>query len=57
MHTFVSMNILPKLERSLQTIDIGTTEHFDYIELFDWMGLTTVDAIAQMLAKYFFPRV
>uniref|UniRef100_A0A1I8B7U2 G-patch domain-containing protein n=1 Tax=Meloidogyne hapla TaxID=6305 RepID=A0A1I8B7U2_MELHA len=56
LYTFVSMNIIPKLSRFLQNIDLSTTEQFEYIELFDWLEMVNVDVIAQILAKNFFPR-
>jgi len=51
------MNIIPKLSRFLQNIDLSNTEQFEYIELFDWLEMVNVDVIAQILAKNFFPRV
>jgi len=51
------MNILPKLSRFLQNIDLSNTEQFEYIELFDWLEMVNVDVIAQILTKNFFPRV
>uniref|UniRef100_A0A914KN32 G-patch domain-containing protein n=1 Tax=Meloidogyne incognita TaxID=6306 RepID=A0A914KN32_MELIC len=56
LYTFISMNILPKLSRFLQNIDLSNTEQFEYIELFDWLEMVNVDVIAQILTKNFFPR-
>ncbi|KAI1709720.1 GC-rich sequence DNA-binding factor-like protein domain-containing protein [Ditylenchus destructor] len=56
MHSFLAMNIVPKLERALQTMNINTTAEFEYIELFDWMEMIHVDVICQMMIKSFFPR-
>uniref|UniRef100_A0A915N1M8 G-patch domain-containing protein n=1 Tax=Meloidogyne javanica TaxID=6303 RepID=A0A915N1M8_MELJA len=56
LYTFISMNIIPKLSRVLQNIDLSNTEQFEYIELFDWLEMVNVDVIAQILAKNFFPR-
>ncbi|KAF7632896.1 G-patch domain-containing protein [Meloidogyne graminicola] len=54
LFTFISMNIIPKLSRYIQNIDITNTEQFEYIELFDWLELINIDVIAQILAKNFF---
>uniref|UniRef100_A0A915E515 G-patch domain-containing protein n=1 Tax=Ditylenchus dipsaci TaxID=166011 RepID=A0A915E515_9BILA len=56
MHTFLGFNIVPKLERALQTIDVNTTEQFNYLELFKWTELINVDVICQMMTRHFFPR-
>lgn len=56
MHAFVSMNIVPKLESALWTIDISTTKEFDELFLFDWLDVVSVDVISHLLVKHFFPR-
>lgn len=57
MQAFIGMNIIPKLEKALQTIDLNTTENFEYLEIFDWVDLVNVEIIAKILTTSFFPRV
>lgn len=56
MHTFVSMNIVPKLERALQVIDINNTDQFEYLEIFEWLEMISPEVIGQLLVTHFFPR-
>ncbi|KAL3077180.1 hypothetical protein niasHS_013169 [Heterodera schachtii] len=56
IHTFIGMNILPKLEKALQSIDLISTDYFDQLELFDWMDFVGGEPIGKILANAFFPR-
>jgi len=56
MSAFLGMNIVPKLERALQSIDINTTEQFEYLEFFRWTELINNDIVTHILVNNFFPR-
>jgi len=59
MQSFLSMNIVPKLERFLAEMDLDPTRNKEYLEFYavlNWLELISIDIICQILVKNFFPR-
>ena len=59
MSSFLSNNIIPKLEQALLHMNLNPLENFEYAEFFaviNWTEVVGVDLTCQIIMKCFFPR-
>lgn len=57
---FLAQNVVPKLGNSLDTMELNPIQNPEYPEweaCMEWLELTHPDAIANIVTKFFFPRV
>lgn len=60
MQSFLSMNIVPKLQLYLAGMDLNPMQNTQYVEFhttIQWMELISADIVCQILVNSFFPRV
>ncbi|VDK30165.1 unnamed protein product [Gongylonema pulchrum] len=60
MSAFLSMNIIPKLEKALQEMIYDPTKNHRYDEFYatlDWIELIGAEGVAGILSRSFFPKV
>ncbi|EPB67440.1 g-patch domain protein [Ancylostoma ceylanicum] len=59
MSAFLAQNVVPKLEKCLDTMNLNPRENKKYEEWYacmSWMGMISPDTMASIVTKYFFPR-
>lgn len=60
MQSFLSMNIVPKLQQFIAGMNLNplqNTQYLEYHTVIDWMELISSDIVCQILVNNFFPRV
>ncbi|XGW07388.1 hypothetical protein V3C99_010515 [Haemonchus contortus] len=59
MSAFLAQNVVPKLEKCLDTMNLNPRENKKYEEWYScmsWIGMISADTMASIVTKYFFPR-
>uniref|UniRef100_A0A1I7X9I8 G-patch domain-containing protein n=1 Tax=Heterorhabditis bacteriophora TaxID=37862 RepID=A0A1I7X9I8_HETBA len=59
MAGFLTQNVVPKLERCLDTMNLDprvNTKYEEWFAVMQWLGMISPDTIASIVTKYFFPR-
>ncbi|KAJ1365567.1 hypothetical protein KIN20_025939 [Parelaphostrongylus tenuis] len=59
MSAFLAQNVVPKLEKCLDTMNLNPRENKKYEEWYacmSWIGMISADVMASVVTKYFFPR-
>ncbi|KJH43692.1 g-patch domain protein [Dictyocaulus viviparus] len=59
MSAFLAQNVVPKLEKCLDTMNLNPRENKKYEEWYacmSWIGMISADVITSVVTKYFFPR-
>ncbi|VDO20771.1 unnamed protein product [Heligmosomoides polygyrus] len=59
MSAFLAQNVVPKLEKCLDTMNLNPRENKkceEWYACMSWIGMISADTIASIVTKYFFPR-
>uniref|UniRef100_A0A0K0DFM0 G-patch domain-containing protein n=1 Tax=Angiostrongylus cantonensis TaxID=6313 RepID=A0A0K0DFM0_ANGCA len=60
MSAFLAQNVVPKLEKCLDTMNLNPRENKKYEEWYacmSWIGMISAEVMTSVVTKYFFPRV
>ncbi|PIO65531.1 g-patch domain protein [Teladorsagia circumcincta] len=59
MSAFLAQNVVPKLEKCLDTMNLNPRENKkceEWYSCMSWIGMISADTMASIVTKYFFPR-
>ncbi|VDM53642.1 unnamed protein product [Angiostrongylus costaricensis] len=59
MSAFLAQNVVPKLEKCLDTMNLNPRENKKYEEWYacmSWIGMISAEVMTSVVTKYFFPR-